>query len=104
MKLRCKEGDVALVVFDTIECASNIGRLVTVSGPLRDDWGLGPTWLIEPMTADAWAVEKGSTGEIRFDTPPLTNVEHPDQWLLPLRLPPDQEVESDSRVSEMTVE
>lgn len=102
MKLRCKDGDVALVVFDTIECASNIGRLVSVSGPIRVDRELGATWLIQPLTPQAWAMEDWHTKEAVYDRPPLRGAEHPDQWLLPLRPPPEQEVESDSRLVEVT--
>ncbi len=103
MKLRCKDGDLALVVFDTIECASNIGRLVKVSGPVRVDTRVGGTWLIEPVSPEAWAVEHWQTKEVVYELPPLRSVEHPDAWLVPMQPPPEQEVESDRCSSEMNV-
>lgn len=104
MQLRCKAGDLALVVFDTPPCASNVGRAVVVRGPVRIAVGRGPTWLVQPVTADPWAVERMSTGLVEFYVPPLDDVEHPDAWLLPIRpdLPSDTEG-SDERVDSPVV-
>jgi hypothetical protein len=85
MELRCRAGDLALVVFDTPQCVSNMGRAVVVSGPMRMDEVRGPTWLIQPVAPDAWAVEQVWSGVVEFHAPPLNGVEHPDQWLMPLR-------------------
>ncbi len=96
MELRCKEGDLAIVVFDTPECAKNVGRAVVVSGPVRVDAARGPTWLIQPVGPDTWAVERVGTGRVEFHVLPLDGVEHPDRWLMPLRpaAPNDDSVES----------
>jgi hypothetical protein len=85
MELRCREGDLAIVVFDTPQCANNVGRVVVVSGPVRVDVARGPTWLIQPVAPDTWAVERVWTGRVEFHAPPLDGVEHPDRWLMPLR-------------------
>lgn len=79
---RCKDGDLALVIHDERACQINIGRVVTVSGPVRIDDQLGPTWLIQPVHRSAWAVTDGV--RVILEMPPLRMVEHPDKWLLPL--------------------
>jgi hypothetical protein len=33
--LRCKEGDLAVVICDEPGCKINVGRMVTVSGPVK---------------------------------------------------------------------
>jgi hypothetical protein len=33
--LRCKEGDLAVVICDETGCKINVGRMVTVSGPVK---------------------------------------------------------------------
>ena len=35
MNLRCKDGDLAVVVGDFPGCEGNIGRIVQVKGPVR---------------------------------------------------------------------
>lgn len=94
--LRCRDGDLALVVYDTPPCASNVWRAIVVSEPVRMDPDQGPTWLIHPVAPSAWAVERGWTRRVEFHAPPLDGVEHPDLWLMPLRPgePRDQCVEA----------
>ena len=33
--LRCKDGDLAVVINDTIDCRQNIGHIVQIRGPVR---------------------------------------------------------------------
>jgi hypothetical protein len=35
VKLRCKDGDIAVITWDLPDCLENIGRLVQVRGPLK---------------------------------------------------------------------
>lgn len=85
MKLRCREGDIALIIRDEPGCECNIGRAVTIQGPLMIAPETGPTWLIEPVESEPWTIRKWSgenwTGPVTFDS----LIEHPDAWLLPLR-------------------
>lgn len=83
--LRCKAGDLALVIHDEPGCQMNIGRAVVVSGPVEIHPQYGPSWLIQPTQQGVWAVTR--QGGVNMDTPPLHRVEHPDKWLLPLRPP-----------------
>ena len=87
MTLRCKAGDIAVVLHDTPECASNIGRFVRILGSLEFSENLGKwCWLIVPVGSGLWMVERGG----RVSPERVTNrsrVEHPDDWLKPI--PPD---------------
>lgn len=85
MKLRCKPGDLAIVIHDTPECATNIGRVVQVRGPLQ----FNPNyrhhcWLIKPVRRGGWMVNRN--GRISSERATWNSlVEHPDAWMLPIR-------------------
>lgn len=85
MELRCREGELALIIREEPGCECNIGRTVTVHGPLEFCPGRGPTWLIDPVEPEPWAVFRpdGATwsGPITLEH----RIEHPDAWLLPIR-------------------
>ena len=87
MTLRCKAGDIAVVLHDTPECASNIGRFVRILGSLEFSENLGKwCWLIVPVGPGLWMVERGG----RVSPERVTNnsrVEHTDDWLKPI--PPE---------------
>lgn len=86
MKLRCREGEMALIIKEEPGCECNIGRTVTVRGPIVDRIGHGPTWLIEPVQPEPWAVREYGGQPVWIGV--LTScdlIEHPDAWLLPLR-------------------
>jgi len=77
---------MALIIKEEPGCECNIGRAVTVSGPIIDLPGYGPTWLIEPASLEPWSVLEYRDGSVW--TRPITFsdlIEHPDAWLLPLR-------------------
>ena len=94
MTLRCKEGDLALVIHDEPGCRSNIGRTVEVRGPVEINPRLGlHCWLIRPAGSNrSWRVE--NSGWILTQTVSWgSQIEHPDAWLLPI--PPSAEREAD---------
>lgn len=102
--LRCKEGDLAVVTHEEPGCEVNVGRMVTVCGPIEVDERFGPTWLIQPVHPAVWAVSRRSGG-VRLDRPPLHMVEHPDKWLMPVRPPePDEEAAIQEEQPEPAVE
>ena len=86
LDLRCREGDLALIIREELGCEANIGRVVKVGGPYNFDPRRGPVWLIEPAVAEPWPYLSAGGGYVI--TRPITfadRIEHPDAWLLPLR-------------------
>lgn len=95
MQLRCKAGDLALIVHDEPGCESNIGHIVQVRGPVMHNPRLQLNcWLIKPVERQPWRVETSGTisSEIVYWK---SHIEHPDCWMVPLRPP-----ESDEHVGE----
>jgi hypothetical protein len=85
MTLRCKDGDLAIIIRETPECADNFGRVVEVKGPPR--WGIGyqlVSWRIRPVHPTPLVVDDQGviTREI-VDW--ASQVIHPDTWLLPIK-------------------
>jgi len=84
MKLRCKEGDLALVIREDTGCDTNVGKLVRVAGPVEMNDRGQQTWLIEPVKhEDWWSVSVAGEPYQRAVTF-ASRVEHPDDWLLPI--------------------
>ena len=89
--LKCKHGDLALVLYDTPGCEQNIGKVVMVRGPTNlviQTQMMG--WQIKPLFPEPWRVVKRKGGikseVVDWDICVL----HEDAWLMPLRpLPPD---------------
>jgi len=93
MNWRGKEGDLALVIWDTPTCRSNVGRVVEVAGPLEFSTMLQMhTWLVRPVRPDLFAMEYRG-GIFRYEVVTWeTKAEHPDAWLLPIVTDQDQKV------------
>lgn len=86
MSLRCKAGDLALVLYEEPGCEPNIGRLVEVRGRVTVNTRLKlPCWLILPVGADRlWYVPfVDGPPHIEFVTR-NSRVELPDAWLWPV--------------------
>lgn len=85
MKLRCKSGDLGLVIHDEEICRKNIGKLVRVAGPLGYNSRLKKMcWLIEPVKAEPWQCITRNDGHLQLIVTFAHNMEHPDDWLLPI--------------------
>lgn len=84
MYLRCKAGDLAVVIRETPACQTNIGRVVEVRGPplVSSSFDL-PTWKIQPISLEPYAVEY-SDGLRLAPIHWSDRIEHPDAWLLPI--------------------
>jgi len=84
MKLRCKDGDIALVTQDEKGCEANIGKLVKVTGPVEKNIRGQASWLIEPLDRRLWWCVS-TTGALEYLAVTFkTGVDHPDAWLLPI--------------------
>ena len=86
MKLRCREGEMALIIKEEPGCECNIGKAVTVHSPIRNCPDKGPVWLIQPVQPEFWAVREYRGQPVWIGVVTACDlVEHPDGWLLPLR-------------------
>ena len=98
-RLKCKDGDFALVIYDTPGCQQNIGKVVHVLGPARvliQSQMMG--WRIKPIFPAPWGVTQlnGSIGVEVVDW--NSCVFHEDEWLMPLRPLPPEEIWRDLQV------
>ena len=86
MALKCKAGDLALVVHDEADCHANIGRIVRVRGPVEfNRYYQKPCWLIKPIKRVMWSVSDTGSPVVRMRVNWSHRSEHPDEWLLPIR-------------------
>lgn len=81
--LRCRPGDLAIIVSDLPGGESNIGRVVEVFGPLERREELGPTWLIVPVSRAQYTVHK-KRGIVSMVVRLRHGIEHPDAWMMPI--------------------
>ena len=85
MKLRCRAGDLALVIHDEPSCKANIGRVVRLEGPAAySSYYARYCWLIFPVDDRPWLVMRDH-GAARVRIGPNDLIDHPDPWLMPLR-------------------
>jgi hypothetical protein len=91
-RLKCKDGDFAMVIYDEPGSEQNIGKVVQVLGPatmvIRSQM-MG--WCIKPLFPVPWGVTQldGSVGVEVVDW--NSGVFHEDEWLMPIRpLPPEE--------------
>ena len=80
---RCKLGDVAIIIKDEVGCEANLGRVVTVDGPRQDDDLRGTVWIIKPVHGITITYLERDRKTISVGL--ATNIEHRDDWLLPIR-------------------
>lgn len=82
---RCRPGDLAIITRDEPGYQENIGRIVEVHGPARQDSATGTTWLIVPVTRQPYAVmtKRGKLYSVEIKV--SDEIEHPDAWMLPIR-------------------
>lgn len=84
--LRCKDGDLALVINYTIDCRQNIGHIVQIRGParmLKQSGMLG--WLIKPLHKRVWGVTELDGRNVKERVFWSSGVFHEDAWLMPIR-------------------
>lgn len=83
MHLRCKAGELALIIHDEECCRPNIGKLVQVAGPVGFNSRLRKDcWLIEPVKPEPWHCVNVSGVPYQRVVTFANQVEHPDDWLL----------------------
>ena len=95
MSTRCKPGDLAIIRYDVPGCEANIGRIVLVRPPAAIDYKGQLTWLVTPVTPEPYIVDNPYTGEFRFMEFGESDLEHPDDWMIPIR--PEEEDDEDQQ-------
>jgi len=82
MKLRCKDGDLAIIVEDFLGCEENLGVIVKVIGPPTRVKTCNLTcWYVYPITRrKLWVVDP--LEKVRVSK--TKTVLHPDRLLLPI--------------------
>ena len=95
MTLRCKHGDLAVIVGEYPGCEANIGRIVQVRGPaeITEQSGGLLSWIIKPVSRAKM---------VNLYVPDILLSEHvtwkkcirmPDCWLIPIH-PPEDDVDT----------
>ena len=90
MELRCKDGDLAVMIGDMPGCESNIGRIVEVRGPAKLNKQCGLIcWRIRTVIRKK-LINLHPSGELIAERVTWkSRTEHPDCWLIPIRPPAD---------------
>ena len=83
--MRCKHGDLAIIIQDFNGCEGNLGVIVRVIGPsIKHEATTMPCWQIKPVKRrKLWFIEGGFVAQefISKGNPAY----HPDPWLLPIK-------------------
>ena len=92
MTLRCKHGDLAVIVGEYPGCEANIGRIVQVRGPahLSEQCGELLCWVIRPISRKKMINLYIPDILISERVTWKSDIKLPDCWLLPIR-PPEGE-------------
>jgi hypothetical protein len=91
MTLRCKHGDLAVIVGEYPGCESNIGRIVQVRGPavITEQSSGQLSWIIKPVSRakmiNLYIPDILVSEHVTWQK----EIRHPDCWLIPIRPPAD---------------
>jgi hypothetical protein len=81
--MKCKHGDLAIIVDDIEGCKGNIGLLVRVIGPAETIMEMA-CWQVIPLCGQGmWLIDEGTACK-RTITAKIQAI-HPDKWLRPIR-------------------
>lgn len=89
MGLRCKDGDMAVIVGDVPGCEDNIGCIVQVRGPTIKLSGY-ICWRIKPLDNRKLLIREYNGVIVSEKVFWNSKIRHPDCFLLPIR-PPENE-------------
>jgi hypothetical protein len=88
MNLRCKDGDMAVIVGDVPGCEGNIGCIVQVRGPTIRLSGY-ICWLINPLDNRKIQIREFNGLIVSEKVFWKSKIHHPDCFLVPIRPPED---------------
>ena len=81
--MKCKHGDLAIIVDDFEGCKGNIGLLVRVIGPAEVVMNMNCQQLIPLSGQGMWLIDEGKARK-NLITPRIQAI-HPDKWLKPIK-------------------
>jgi len=95
MSLRCRDGDLAVIVGELYGCEANIGRIVQVRGPAmpNEQFGGLMSWIIRPVSRKKMINLYHPDVLISERVTWKSNIQLADCWLLPIR-PPEENNDS----------
>lgn len=88
MGLRCKDGDMAVIVGDVPGCEGNIGCIVQVRGPTVQLCGY-ICWRIKPLDKRKILIREHNGKIVSEKVFWNSRIQHPDCFLVPIRPPED---------------
>jgi len=92
MTLRCKDGDLAIIVGELPGCEANIGRIVQVRGPahISEQCGDLLCWVIKPIDRKKMLILYIPDILVSDYVTWKMDIKLPDCWLIPIR-PPEED-------------
>jgi hypothetical protein len=92
MTLRCKDGDLAVIVGELPGCEANIGRIVQVRGPAHVSEQCGDLlcWVIKPIDRKKMLILYIPDILVSDHVTWKMDIKLPDCWLIPIR-PPEED-------------
>ena len=93
MTLRCKDGDLAVIVGELPGCEANIGRIVQVRGPahISEQCGHLLCWVIKPIDRKKMLILYIPDILVSDYVTWRMDIKLPDCWLIPIRPPKEDE-------------
>jgi hypothetical protein len=87
MTLRCKDGDLAVIVGELPGCEANIGRIVQVRGPahISEQCGDLLCWVIKPIDRKKMLILYIPDILVSDYVTWKMDIKLPDCWLIPIR-------------------
>lgn len=90
-RLRCREGDLAIIIREEPGCEVNIGCAVIVHGPLWQNPDAGPDWVIVPANNQPLTFVESDGRILCQCINEADRIRHPDAWLISITPPLDVE-------------
>ncbi len=94
MNTRCKLGDLAVITRDVPCCLANVGHIVQITGGVYFNRIGQLAWGITPVNPKTYLVNSWDD-EVVGVAADIGELEHPDEWMVPIRPEPnDDEIET----------
>jgi len=102
MTIRCKVGDMAIIINEEPLCLENIGRVVEVTGPAAISIFGQVAWNISPAAGESIRIVN-RLDEVRMMLQGESDIALPDAWLQPIR-PRAEDTKSREKEADLKIE